>query len=188
MMTDKQKLEALLRHKDNVLENCELLAAKLMEHGEVQFALALIAAGFNHDNSKFRGIEWDFMDPQTSNRTGLKYAVGHHSRTNQHHPEYWGSIDKMPDLYVAEMVCDWKARSTEFGNSLRDWIDKEATKKFKFTKDSAVYKKIMAYVDLILDKPFDPIEDEARTVKITSEMPELKNECTQEVRKDSQTP
>ena len=28
----------------------------------------------------------------------------------------------MPEISVAEMVCDWYARAQEFGTGLRDWI------------------------------------------------------------------
>jgi hypothetical protein len=42
----------------------------------------LIARVFVHDATKFR-------------------------ETNQHHPEYWGGLHRMPDIAVAEMVCDW---------------------------------------------------------------------------------
>jgi hypothetical protein len=86
----------------------------------------------------------------------LKLAIHHHNTTNQHHPENWsGGISDMPDVFLAEFVCDIKARSEEFGTSLRDWIDNEATKKWNFTTDSEVYKKIMKYVNLVCEKPFD---------------------------------
>ena len=61
----------------------------------------------------------------------------------------------MPDVYLAEFVCDVLARSQEFGTNLREWIDDEATKKFNFTKDDDVYKKIMGYVDILCQKPFE---------------------------------
>lgn len=175
MMTDKQKLESLLRHLDNVQENAKMMADKLIERGQLQFGLALYANSFIHDNSKFRGIEWEFLDPQTSNRTGLKNAINQHAKTNPHHPEYWDGIGFMPDIYIAEMVCDWKARSTEFGTSVREWIDTEATKKYKFTKESTVYGKIMFYLNLICDAPFVPVEEEARIVRIMVAQPEEKN-------------
>ena len=74
--------------------------------------------------------------------------------TNRHHPCYWGGIKYMPDVNIAEMTCDWKARANEFGTDLREWIDKHATKKYKFTKKDEVYKKIEKFVNLLLEKPF----------------------------------
>ena len=60
----------------------------------------------------------------------------------------------MPKVYVAEMVCDWYARSSEFGNDLRDWIKDKATKKFDMTVQSRVYKEIKDMVDILLDVTF----------------------------------
>ena len=73
-----------------------------------------------------------------------------HVRTNPHHPEYWGSIHNMPNVYVAEMVCDWSARSHENGTSIIDWIKNIATKKFDMTVQSKVYKQIKYYIDMIV--------------------------------------
>jgi hypothetical protein len=154
MKTDAQKLDDLVRHIDNVRNNCLLLGKKLIEAGQPDMGRKLIALGYVHDQSKFHGVEWEYLDPTTTNRIGLKNAVLNHSRTNPHHPEYWGGIDKMPDIYIAEMVCDWKARSTEFANDLRNWIDTKSLKKFSYAKDSSTYKKIMGYVDMVCDKPF----------------------------------
>jgi hypothetical protein len=65
----------------------------------------------------------------------------------------------MPKLYIAEMVCDWKARSSEFGRDLREWIDKDATKRFKFKKTSPLYQQIMQFVDMICEVPFSPPDE-----------------------------
>lgn len=154
MKTDEEKLDDLITHVDNVRTNCLRLGRKLIEASQADMGRRLIAHGHIHDFSKFLGVEWDFLDPSTTNRVGLKNAINHHIRTNPHHPEYWGGIEKMPDIYVAEMVCDWKARSTEFANDLREWINNKSLKRFGYTKESTVYKKIMAYVDLVCDKPF----------------------------------
>jgi hypothetical protein len=160
-----EKIKGITRHIRNVEDNCLLLGEKLIQRGDIDLGHHLIANGFIHDASKFVGIEWDNMAPgQPSQEEGaklkLKLAVHHHNRTNQHHAEYWNGIENMPDVFVAEMVCDWKARSEEFGTSLRDWIDETATKRWGFVKDDKIYKKIMEYVDLICEKPFEPIIQE----------------------------
>ena len=56
-------------------------------------------------------------------------GIRHHAETNPHHPEYWHGIENMPKVYIAEMVCDWYARSNEFGSDLREWVKDKATKK-----------------------------------------------------------
>ena len=55
------------------------------------------------------------------------------------------------------MVCDWKARSEEFGSSLKDYINEYATKRWNFAIDDRTHKEIMTFVDLLCDKPFEQI-------------------------------
>lgn len=154
-----EKIRFISRHIRNVEDNCFLLGERLMEKGEIDLGYKLIANGYIHDRSKFHGIEWDQLVPGepdvAESKLKLKLAVQHHNRTNPHHPEYWGSIHVMPRLFLAEMVADWKARSEEFGTSLRDWIDDQATKRFSFSKEEKVYEEIMEFVDLLCAKPFD---------------------------------
>lgn len=165
-MTTDEKVDQLLKHTKNVRENCELLGKKFIEQGKLQLGLALIARGQIHDASKWGGIEWEFLDPTGTNKVGLKNAVLHHTKTNSHHPEFWPKgIQEMPELDLCELVCDWKARSTEFANDLREWINGKALKKFGFTKESDTYKKIMTYVDMVCDKPFVEEPEQAEQPK-----------------------
>jgi hypothetical protein len=60
----------------------------------------------------------------------------------------------MPRIYIAEMVCDWKSRSSEVGNDLRQWIKDKATGKFNFAVNSRVWKEIKYFVDMVLDPAF----------------------------------
>ena len=156
------KIHAITRHMRNVEDNCLLLGEKLIGLGEIELGHGLIANGFIHDASKFHGIEWENMasgmtDGEESAKLKLKMAVNNHRKTNPHHHEYRGEIQKMPRVYVAEMVCDWKARSEEFGASLKDYIDERATKNWNFEKDDKTYKEIMVFVDLLCEKPFERI-------------------------------
>ena len=149
-----EKLEAVIRHIENVKDNCILLGKRLIEEeGEFDLGKQLIANSYIHDNSKFYGIEWEFLGEQ-GGRSKLDLAVSQHNKTNPHHPEYWGNITEMPRVFLAEMACDWKARSEEFGTSIRDWIDDGAAKRFGYKKNDRVYKEIMYFVDLLCEKPF----------------------------------
>jgi hypothetical protein len=85
----------------------------------------------------------------------MKMAIQHHQKVNAHHASFWGGIKNMPDVYLAEFCCDIKTRSEEFGTSVREWIDEEATKQFGFNKDDEVYKKIIEFIDLLCEKPFE---------------------------------
>jgi hypothetical protein len=156
------KVRAIARHIRNVEDNSLLLGEKLIQRGEIDLGKRLIANGMIHDASKFHGIEFEYLSlgnpSEESAKLKLKLSVHHHNTTNPHHPEYWaGGIKEMPDVYLAEMVCDWKARSEEFGTSLRDWIEQSATKRWGFVKDDKTYKEIMAFVDLLCEKPFEQL-------------------------------
>lgn len=157
-----EKIRGIARHIRNVEDNCLILGEKLIGLGELDLGKQLIANGYVHDSSKFHGIEFEYMAPGCSAenegaKLKLKLAVHHHNTTNTHHPEYWNGIKNMPRVCIAEMVCDWKSRSEEFGESLRDYINEKATKRWDFNKDDEVYKEIMSFVDLLCDKPFEQI-------------------------------
>ncbi len=154
---DQRHLKSLIRHIDNVRQSCMILGERLIEQGGAQLGINLIANGQIHDRSKFYGSEWLYLRPELfdSDQKNLFAATqNHHVMTNPHHPEHWGSIHKMPTLYVAEMVCDWSARSHEMGNDLRDWIKEKATKKFDMKVQSKIYKEIKLFVDLLLEPKF----------------------------------
>ena len=157
MKTINNKIDDIIRHIEHVRDNCMLLGERLINCGRVDMGRLLIANGFIHDNSKFYGVEWDYLNDETNDPALLKVAVSQHNRTNKHHPEYWGGIELMPSLYTAEMVCDWKARAGEFGTSLQDWIQTGAAAKFGYSLDSEVYRKVMYYTEILCDKPFKSV-------------------------------
>lgn len=158
-----EKIRAVSRHIRNVEDNCFLLGEKLILGGEIDLGKQLIANGYVHDASKFTGIEFEYLSSgnptEAEGKLKLKLAIHHHQKTNLHHPEAWsGGIKDMPDVFLAEMACDLKARSEEFGTNLREWIDGSATTKWGFSKDDKVYKDLMRYVDMLCQKPFDQIK------------------------------
>lgn len=155
MLSQREHLDNLVRHIDLVREACLLLGRRLMDQGRGEFGRLVIAAGFQHDVSKFFGIEWDYLHAgRDCPKDLLELAIKQHTRTNSHHPEYWGGVDSMPELAVAEMVADWYARSQEFGTSLRDWIKQNAVDKFKIDLEDEQYKWINNFVNIILEDHF----------------------------------
>lgn len=145
------KIDIVFSHIQLVQKHTYNLGIKLIKNGEVELGRNLISNGQIHDNSKYKGIEFDHLfngDPL------LSKVIKHHQSINPHHPEYWGSIHDMPKVYVAEMVCDWLARSNEFGTGIRDWIDTKATEKFGFTRTDIVYSYIHTYLNMLLDRNF----------------------------------
>lgn len=153
--TPQEHLDNLVRHIELVRDACLLLGRRLMAQGRLEFGRLLIAHGFVHDASKFFGIEWDYLHagPDVA-REDLEIAVQQHVRTNSHHPEFWGGFENMPEICIAEMVCDWYARSQEFGTGLRDWIKKVAIEKFRINTGSERFQWVQGFVDLLLVDPF----------------------------------
>jgi len=156
-----KRLDNLVRHVENVRDDCYLLGNRLIEANEEDFGLRLIANGRIHDISKFSGIEWEYLNdgafprPDADPDTDMfKVALRQHIKTNMHHPEYFDGIKNMPSIYIAEMVVDWKARSNEQGTDLLEWVRDKATSKFKFTVKSRIYKDIKRFAELLLEKKF----------------------------------
>ncbi len=155
MLSCEQHLDNLLKHIDMVRQAGVLLGKRLMEHGRKDFGRLLIGKCYEHDKSKFYGIEWRYLHAGNDvPKQELERAIKQHVETNAHHPEYWGGIENMPEIAVAEMVCDWYARSQEFGTGLRDWIKDVAIERFHIDTESEQYAWIEKFVDLILQDAF----------------------------------
>ena len=153
-----KKQQALTRHIDNVRRFCYILGPRLIEGGESQLGLQLMANSHLHDNSKFHGVEWLYLNDEVKEKHPDLFKLGfaQHIITNLHHPEAWhGGIHAMPKVYLAEMTADWAARSAEFGTDLREWIKNKATKKYKMAVQTKTYKTIKDFVDLLLQPEFN---------------------------------
>lgn len=152
-----KRRKALVRHIDNVRQSCEKLGEILIEKGEISLGHMLIANGYCHDQSKFHGAEWLYLNDETRDKEPSLFTAAHlqHVTTNKHHPEAWeGGIHAMDRLHRAEMVCDWAARSSEFGTDLREFLKGKATKKFDMTVQSTAYKEIKELMSMLLDPAF----------------------------------
>jgi hypothetical protein len=148
---ETKRLRQIMRHIEDVREDCEVLAANLIDRGEFSVGKSLIQHGLVHDASKLDGIEWDHLgvagDPLHEE------AWLHHVQNNSHHPEYWGvdGIHKMDRVCVAEMCCDWCARSSELGTNLREWIKYSAMPRYHFGVADQVGRDIEDLVELLLE-------------------------------------
>lgn len=147
---DVQRIGDIIRHIKLVEANCDKIAFKIQKT-DFDFARRLIQLGRIHDASKFDGYELKHLhadSPKFANALGI-----HHMR-NKHHPEYWNDIRNMPEIYVAEMVCDCAARGQEFGSDVREWFEKSATVKYNFKMDDEVGQLITKYLDMLLTPRF----------------------------------
>lgn len=157
LMKYSEKIKRLFEHIRNVQDNCLVLAEKFYENGNEELAAYLVANGMKHDNSKFFGLEWKYLNQESieTDIENFKKAATKHINSNLHHPEAWGTgVKAMPDIYLAEMVCDWCARSKEFGNNIYDWVDSVAYQRFNLGDDKEKYVQIMEYIDIITKIPF----------------------------------
>ena len=161
-MTDQERIDGLLRHIKAVQENCAILAEKLMAKGECQLARRLLQNAQAHDASKFSGIEWDFLTiGNAAKGLGLRLAIEQHQCSNPHHPEYWShGIIEMPLVYEYEMIADITARSNEMGQSVRDYLTNIMPKKYNFPKGGELHKELLDMLDMLVNKPFEPVEPE----------------------------
>lgn len=117
----------------------------------------LIANGMIHDNSKLRGIEWKYLHTDVKETNEEAFLIAHHQHitSNPHHPEYWPcGINEMSPVYIAEMICDWHSRSSEFGTDLWEWIKEVAVPKYKVSTSGKTYKIMKEFVDLLLERRF----------------------------------
>jgi len=151
-----KKLDVILRHCENVREACELLGKRLIERGDVEFGIQLIIHGRIHDLSKFDLFERTYL-VGNDDAESLKMAIFKHRAANKHHVEFWGDINSVPRIYLAEMVCDFWARSSEQGTDLKDFI-KEQVEKWGISTSSKTYKSIKEFLDLLVDTSFVKLE------------------------------
>lgn len=155
VLNNLKKLSKLREHIDNVINGAWRIAQKCIENGDEEFARNLMANAYAHDQSKFRGFEWDMIGcAETDDKDMRLLAIRSHQKVNKHHPEYWNGVDNMPEIDLAEMVCDTYARSVEMGTNLREWWKNCGIEKYGIPKNGKSWKLIKKYIDMILDEEF----------------------------------
>ena len=145
MNTEDKNLQSILKHIDNVRSNCILLGNKIIDDGNLELGKALIANGYNHDNSKLHGIELLYLNEKTKEENPLLFNTAYlqHVSNNKHHPEAWiGGIESMDELHLLEMICDWDSRSFEFNTNSMDWFKDIGANKYNIKPNSRLYKFI----------------------------------------------
>jgi hypothetical protein len=148
-------LENLTNHINMVRANCLLLGKRLIAQGRSEFGKDIIARGYAHDNSKFEGIEWEYLHAgKDIPKEKLDLAIRKHVYNNDHHPEFHGGFEYMKEICVAEMACDLFARCQEFGECYRDWLTKNAVEKYKINTDSQQYKWLCGFAEILIENYF----------------------------------
>lgn len=160
-MNDKRikHFEELCTHKKLLLDSCYKLAVHFLKEGNEEFALLLMQRAFVHDISKLSTYEFHAADAfesfekHSKERNYVfseseKIFLEEHWKNNRHHPEHWSDINDMEDIDLAEMVCDWHARSVEFNDDLLAYIDYRQNNRFAFPQH--MLEKIIFYAEILL--------------------------------------
>ena len=145
-----KRLNLVIRHIKKVEDNCNALARKIAEYDE-ELALKLVQLGRIHDASKLDKFEFENLH---AGEPLFDEALNRHRLGNKHHPEHWGEIQKMPDEYLAEMVCDGVARSQDFGTDVRKWFFETAPSIYNYKLTEECGETIIKYLDMLLIQPF----------------------------------
>ena len=94
----------------------------------------------NHDISKFSKEEFEPYrknfypvddKEKEENKEAFDKAWIHHYMNNPHHWDYFASVgreDEMTFKDVVEMICDWQAMGYKFGNTAKEWYEKNKSK------------------------------------------------------------
>lgn len=165
MATDLEKLNTMaedtIRHKKIVLDNCLLMSKYLMNKGKIELGTQLLKRGCEHDNSKFDSDEFRrlsqilksrkcFTDANSQLSTEERKAIEYHWKHNRHHPEYFENpSEEMTELDIIEMVCDWFARSLQYGTEFIPFVKERQSNRFNFSTKK--FDKILKYCILIED-------------------------------------
>lgn len=142
-------LKYILEHKKNVFIEC--------------WKEGLYLHAFTHDISKFRPSEFipyarhfygDYISNVVLNNVScienkskirtkeqvkeeFEKAWKLHYKRNKHHWNHWVGRD-MPDKYIKQMICDWKAMARKFGDTAQEFYMKNYDS-VELTRESRVY-------------------------------------------------
>lgn len=148
-------------HKKIVLDKCLLVSKYFIQKGNVELGLNIIRRGVAHDNSKFSKQEFvelvSIISPKTDKcfkdatytlSEEERKIIERHWKSNRHHPEFYDNQEEMGELDIIEMVCDWAARSQQYGTDLMEFVEERQHNRFKFS--DRLFKKIEGYCRLVV--------------------------------------
>lgn len=147
-------------HKSFVIKACLKMSKHLIDEGKEDLAFLLLKRANIHDNSKLVGPELEllsslygnqesFINPQVQLSDSQKEIIEKHWENNRHHPEHFKCVEKMSELDILEMCCDWYARSMQYGTDFLSFIKTRQETRFHFPEE--MFNKILNYCEY-LDK------------------------------------
>lgn len=158
MHKDKIKhLEETIIHKKMVLEACWKMSRYLDSVGREKEAIEILRRAAVHDNSKLGDEEIEAFSTIVNDKSCLGNAekqldevklniIKIHWKNNSHHPEHFEHKEDMTEMDIIEMVCDWYARSMEYGNDLIEFVKKRQSERFHFPEK--MFEKIIEYCEV----------------------------------------
>jgi len=120
------------------------------------FKMGLILHAFTHDLSKFMpsefipyAIKFYGNKPITEEiKINFEIAWLLHQHRNKHHWDFWinsqGIAITMPKKYIMHMIADWRGMSRVFGDTAKDFYEKNKIKMNLHTKTiELIYEELM---------------------------------------------
>ena len=138
----REYLNYFERHYDNVQMAWKLINDRC-QHKDFRFIYddfvwhSIDSAIKMHDESKLSAGEFTQyrnyffpVDGEEKDKLSFNFAWGHHLDQNEHHWENWTTKDNLMygDIFVVQMVCDWVAMGFEFGDTAKDYYEKNKDK------------------------------------------------------------
>jgi len=151
ILKDLENYRRVISHLRKVHENGVKLAEKLIEIGRPRFARRVTIEIFKHDLSKLG--QYEYVGFFSGEKDKLADAIRHHQLVNPHHLEYYESYKEIPELQLAIIACDLKARSEEFGNDVKTFLKGFCEKK-NISPGTDFNKKIKQFLNLIIEDKF----------------------------------
>lgn len=157
-MTEQEHIMDTLLHKQLLLESGMILVQYLYDHNRPEDALNLAKRCTRHDISKFEGEEiakftkldnsrQSMIDSNETLSEDTKKIIETHWKNNRHHPEHFKTHDDMTEIDIMEMVCDWHARSKQFGTDFLSFVKTRQENRFHF--DEELFQKIYRYCEIL---------------------------------------
>lgn len=154
----KKHITDTLTHKQYFTKACLKMLDYLYSCDRYEDALELAKRCSMHDHSKLEMDEVKYfvelLSEEDENHTPngrltdkQKKLIELHWKRNRHHPEFFSDCNKMSDIDIIEMVCDWAARSEQYNNSLIEFAHRIQSERFHFSNER--FDDILKYCSVL---------------------------------------
>lgn len=153
------QIEDTIIHKQYVLASALKMFKYLCTINKSDLGLELLKRASIHDNSKLEDDELyllsrlkdrkeAFTEAEYTPDEMTRMSIEEHWKRNRHHPEFFKDPSEMTELDILEMICDWHARSVQYGTDLLEFVRVRQKNRFHFNKK--MYNDILNYCKILL--------------------------------------